>query len=200
MWNFCQQWVIAQKITENGLWTAFDLTSELPGYSVAHQSNPEDVEFTFLSQSRSKQFSISELLWPLKKTPKTKKPSYSPWQELACSPSEFWPTVPGRAEDGSKSNFCNPFPQPTVLFTGLLGYLDGSTKVFFFVFPIVWDSHTVLYINNWWVGLSLGHCCKWLCSHGSTEDRCLRPSQTVWLPPGTPVCHCIHLLGPSEYW
>lgn len=69
VWNFCQQWVVGQKITENGLWTAFDLTLELPGYSVAHQSNPEDVEFTFLSQSHSKQFSISELLWPLKKKP-----------------------------------------------------------------------------------------------------------------------------------
>lgn len=94
---------IAQKITENGLWTASDLTLELPGYSVAHQSNPEDVEFTFLSQSHSKWFSVSEPLWspPFKK----KKNSYSLWQELACSPSEFWPTVPGRAEDGSKTIF-----------------------------------------------------------------------------------------------
>lgn len=36
---------------------------------------------------------------------KKKKNSYSLWQELACSPSEFWPTVPGRAEDGSKTIF-----------------------------------------------------------------------------------------------
>lgn len=89
VWNCCHFWVIAQKITENGLWIAFDLTSELPGYSLFHHTNPEVMEFTFLTHSHFKLLSI----WELKKTNKNKTPSFPLWQELACSSSRFWLTI-----------------------------------------------------------------------------------------------------------